>query len=227
MNYLSQYYKNLSEQLQEKINYLKHLIEAENRLYAKRFETEEDQYIEDQEDAQKDKVKNATKQEQSDRLSDDILKGAVFAPAATTGLGTLGLIGLTGLETALEGSASTEPLAVGGAKALGAGGAGYMAGKAIKAGMDYFDPEQKTYAKIGSVLTGGPEKIERRGAPATQAEYTQAAKEAAARRKARYGSEDDRGELVAVPSPAPKRMPPDVGRYGPVRPPITIPAPKN
>jgi len=226
MNYLSQYYKNLAEQLQEKINCLTQLLEAENRLYPKRFETEEDQYIKDQEDAQKNKVKNSTKQEQSDRLSDDILKGAVIAPGTATGLGALGTIALTGVETALEGSASTEPLAIVGAKALGAGGAGYMAGKAIKVGMDYFDPEQKTYAKIGSVLTGGPEQVERRGAPATQAEYTQAAKEAAARRKARYGSEDDRGELVAVPRPAP-RMPPDVGRYGPVRPPLTIPAPKN
>lgn len=189
MNYLSLYYKNLAEQLQQKVNHLTQLIETGNRPYADRSKTEEDQYIEDQENIQNDKVKNATKQEQSDRLSDDILKGAVFAPAATTGLGTVGLIGLTGLETALEGSASTEPLAVGGAKALGAGGAGYMAGKAIKAGMDYFDPEQKTYAKIGSVLTGGPEQVERRGAPATQAEYAQAAKTAAAARKARYGSE--------------------------------------
>jgi hypothetical protein len=113
--------------------------------------------------------------------------------------------------------------------ALGAGllgAAGYGAGKVLQAGIDHYDPEQKIYGKVGSVLTGGPEQVERRGAPATQAEYTQAAKEAAARRKARYGSEDDRGELVAVPSPAP-RMPPDVGRYGPVRPPITIPAPKN
>jgi hypothetical protein len=189
MNYLSQYYKNLAEQLQEQINCLTQLLEAENRLYPKRFETEEDQYIKDQEDAQKDKVKNSTKQEQSDRLSDDILKGAVIAPGAATGLGALGTIALTGVETALEGSASTEPLAIVGAKALGAGGAGYMAGKAIKAGMDYFDPEQKTYAKIGSALTGGPEKIERRGAPATQAEYSNAARIAAAARKARYGTE--------------------------------------
>jgi hypothetical protein len=115
----------------------------------------------------------------------------------------------------------------GSAKLGAAGLVGSALGKAGEAAMNTFDPEQETYAKIGSALTGGPEKIERKGAPGTQEEYTKAAREAAARRKARYGSEDDRGELVAVPSPAPKRMPPDVGRYGPVRPPITIPAPKN
>ena len=139
MNYLSLYYKNLAEQLQQKVNHLTQLIETGNRPYADRSKTEEDQYIEDQENIQNDKVKNATKQEQSDRLSDDILKGSVFAPAATTGLGTVGLIGLTGLETALEGSASTEPLAVGGAKALGAGGAG----------------STNTTAPAGTVNTGG------------------------------------------------------------------------
>ena len=126
------------------------------------------------------------------------------------------------LVAAQTATAMTPSLAYG---LVGAGG--YGVGKLIQAGIDDYDPEQKTYAKLGSVLTGGPEQVERRGAPATQAEYAQAAKEAAARRKSRYGSEDDRGELVAVPSPAPKRMPPDVGRYGPVRPPITIPAPKN
>tara|TARA_R110000868_G_scaffold6173_1_gene35528 strand:+ start:879 stop:1442 length:564 start_codon:yes stop_codon:yes gene_type:complete len=120
-----------------------------------------------------------------------------------------------------------ERISKGSAKLGAAGLVGYALGKAGEAAMDTFDPEQETYAKIGSALTGGPEKIERKGAPGTQEEYTKAAREAAARRKARYGSEDDRGELVAVPSPAPKRMPPDVGRYGPVRPPITIPAPKN
>ena len=104
---------------------------------------------------------------------------------------------------------------------LGAAGlGGYALGKAAEAAMNTFDPEQETYAKIGSVLTGGPEKIERKGAPGTQEEYTKAAREAAARRK------DYRGELVTVPSPTlkPVRV---VGLPGPVIRPPALPAPKD
>ena len=164
------------------------------------------QVINDSEKIQKSNVKKSKKAEQDDRVTDSVIKGigsqAVAIPAALTAPAVM-----------------TKTLSAG-----LVGAAGYGAGKVLQAGIDHYDPEQTIYGKIGSVLTGGPEQVERRGAPATQAEYAQAAKEAAARRKARYGSEDDRGELVAVPSP---RMPPDVGRYGPVRPPITIPAPKN
>ena len=143
------------------------------------------EYIEDQENTQKARVKNSTKQEQSMRVQDDIAKGALLAPITAASTGLIG----AGILSGLHGTVAAEPVAVGGAAALGAGTLGYMGGKAIQAGMDYFDPEQKTYAKLGAALTGGPEKIERRGAPGTQAEYSNAARTAAAARKARYGSE--------------------------------------
>lgn len=124
------------------------------------------------------------------------------------------------------GSWGAGSISKGSAKLGAAGLGGYALGKAAEAAMNTFDPEQETYAKIGSVLTGGPEKIERKGAPGTQEEYTKAAREAAARRKARYGSEDYRGELVTVPSPTlkPVRV---VGLPGPVIRPPALPAPKN
>lgn len=164
MDYLTQHYKNLSEQLQAKVNNLKQLIEQEETHVI-------NQVINDSEKIQKSNVKKSKKAEQDDRVTDSVIKGigsqAVAIPAALTAPAVM-------------------------TKTLGAGlvgAAGYGAGKVLQAGIDHYDPEQKIYGKIGSVLTGGPEQVERRGAPATQAEYAQAAKTAAAARKARYGSE--------------------------------------
>jgi len=188
MNYLTQHYKNLSEQLQQKVNHLHHLI----RLSEANSQTQStiDKDIQDQENIQKSNVKNATKIEQGGRVDDDIAHAVVVGPVMTGSIGALGLMAGSALPAsgALAGAAGA--LAAPAAIALGAAGAGYVGGKAIQAGMDYFDPEQKTYAKIGSAITGGPEKVERKGAPGTQAEYSNAAKTAAAARKARYGTQD-------------------------------------
>ena len=126
------------------------------------------QVINDSEKIQKSNVKKSKKTEQDDRVTDSVTKGIVSQAA--------------GIPAALSLSPRTQ-----GAGLLGV--VGYGAGKVLQAGIDHLDPEQKIYGKIGSVLTGGPEQVERRGAPATQAEYAQAAKTAAAARKARYGSE--------------------------------------
>jgi hypothetical protein len=175
MDYLTQHYKNLSEQLQAKVNHLKQLIEAENTPYSDRFETEEDQYIRDQENIQKSKVKVAKTQPNQRTVAEE-LPNAI----ALGGIGTLG----AGLASAV-----VPPLApLVGAGAL-LGGAVYGGAKATERAMNYFDPEQKTYAKIGSVLTGGPENVDRTGPRATRAQYDDAAIKAAAARKARYGTE--------------------------------------
>lgn len=141
------------------------------------FEQEENyiinKSINDSEAIQKVNVKKSKKEEQDDRVTDSVIKGigsqAVAIPASLTAPAVM-------------------------TKAFGAGlvgAAGYGTGKVLEAGINHFDPEQKTYAKIGSVLTGGPEQVERRGAPGTQAEYSNAARTAAAARKARYGTESE------------------------------------
>jgi hypothetical protein len=163
MDYLTQHYKNLAEQLQEKVNHLKQLIEQEETHVI-------NQVINDSEAIQKANVKKSKKAEQDDRVLDSAVKGTSSQVAEMIAADVMGPV-------------ITKPL---GAGLLGT--AGYGAGKVLQAGIDFLDPEQKTYAKIGSALTGGPEKVERRGAPATQEDYSNAAKTAAAARKARYGS---------------------------------------
>ena len=175
MDYLTQHYKNLSEQLQAKVNHLKQLIEAKNIPSSDRFETEEDQYIRDQENIQKSKVKVAKTQPNQRSIIEQLPNAIAVGGASTLGVGLV--------------SAVAPPLApIVGAGAI-LGGAVGLGSVATERAMNYFDPEQKAYAKLGSILTGGPENVDRTGPRATRAQYDAAAMKAAAARKARYGTE--------------------------------------
>ena len=81
MNYLTTYYKNLCENLQQKINYLEKIISEGQEM---KFEEEEEQgkvLPSSEEDNNEDETKN------SDPRAMKLGKGAVIGPSKVKGLG--------------------------------------------------------------------------------------------------------------------------------------------